>query len=54
MVVRQMSNHDDELSSRTKSATTEEIIAEIHNAVLNDQRVKVRELGNNDLNKLRQ
>lgn len=36
--------YDDERSGRPKSATTKEIIEKIHNAVLNDGRVKVREL----------
>lgn len=35
---------DDERSGRPKTATTDEIIEKIHNAVLNDRRIKVREL----------
>jgi len=37
---------DDERSGRPKTATNEEIIQKIHNSVLNDRRVKVRELSN--------
>ena len=35
---------DDERSGRPKTATTDEIVTKIHNAVLHDRRLKVREL----------
>lgn len=38
------STNDDERCGRPKSVTTEEMIERIHNAVLNDRRIKVREL----------
>ena len=40
------STFDDERSGRPKIATNEEIIQKIHDSVLNDRRVKVRELSN--------
>lgn len=39
-----ISTEDDERSGRPKTATTEEIVTKVHNAVLNDRRLKVRDL----------